>query len=1807
MKLHLPLASMVRGAVVFLFLTSFVAAANAARFTVTTAAAGGPGSLRQAILDANASPGADVIEFNLPGSGAQTILVGAALPAITDPLTIDGTTQPGYTNTPLIELNGNIGNYDGLFISAGNCAIKALAIWRFGDASRPHSGVVLTDEGNNVVQGCFLGLRADGVTAARNSLAGILITNSANNVIGGTTPAARNVISSNTKHGVRVTGAGATNNLIAGNFIGVNATGLAALSNQGNGIEITNAPNNTVGGALAGNVVAGFDNEQIRIIGPGASGNTVSGNLIGLKADGTALTASPPFGNGIRIDNAPANLIGGTNAAARNVIANNNWGVLIIGTSANNNLVQGNFVGTTASGTAAAANQIGVRVTGGATGNVIGGTDAGARNVISGNRTDGVNIADTSGNFVLGNFIGTDFTGTNALGNSLTNNQAAGVTIAGILSATTGNMIGGTNAAARNVISGNNYNGITLVGALVKNTVIQGNFIGLAADGATPLGNYNDGIEVLGAVNTLIGTQTTATLAGLKRSGRPRATMNLQPRSLTSAPAPALPGGANFICYNGANGVECRATFGDFGLASSGTQIFQNAINKNHGNGIREFNPCEARANVCFGNTGINIDHAGNGPDSDPKSYVHITKATSDGQTIQIEGFCPAALGQTCVVDLFASNAAHPSGQGECQYYLGSVSGIAVASARVQPGASLQSITPQQDFGFSRSVTLTQGVNNIEVVTGVAFVGGETEEPVSTVPITIATAGNPDLQITKTVSPQTVVGTQPVTFTITVKNIGTATAKDVSVFDTLPPDWNYIESSPPGAYIGPIPVVSISARVQWGLGDMAAGASQTVTLTAAPSASASAADDVVEFQPTVDAGGALKFNATKTFSLGSTGNVVSPLINPFTAISLNADFDGSGGVNDTVVIDRARGTLTTLLDVGSPSSKVASLYLNNLSANTTVLPTSATTFTDAKTGLTDIAITDIATPANGNAVGQILIGINDGTGNFSDLLPAAFRQFVATGSTSPFNLISGDFNNDNKDDLAFVDRQSNQAGITLNDGANDFPTTTFFATGGFDPVAAVTLDVNGDHNLDLVVASQGTSASQPNQPLVTVLLGDGKGHLAPASGQLPVPGIALDLVGGLSWPDAAGKRTVVDFNNDGFPDFAVASTRGVLSAAGTFQIVPTITLFINRASSPGNFDVQSIDLSGALNTSPQISIQALDINSDGKMDLAVRGQNSINFLLNTTPANGPLAFSQKTVDLSGASFLSAAGDFTGDGVPDLVVAGTRTTVFDTEDDGLGVVVSGVPAQNPSVPATFKIPRIITSLAASDLNGDGKPDLVAATLKTDDGSLHPQIQILLNNSTTPGNFSVTQTIPTTGDAIEAGQGVIAFDAAGGAPGAPDILVATQNAAAGTGQIEKYKNDGKGSFVKDSAFAFKLREDKARILVARANGDLVALNQRSGTISSYLANGTGGYAAPKDSLVGENPVTMTIVNADGDTNPDLAVALGASAKNPSGALVILQSFSDGTFGLPQTIPAAVLGVDLSNPSQIAAARFDPGAKVDAIVIANESSADALPQVSVLENSTPTGSGIFNFTLGPTFSGNGFAVTGPDASGVNQLVVAGARGWNFNTAAVTTSSTDANLQNNFATAVVQVNPPPPAILGLNATQGAIGAPVGLNMVANDDQFVAKANGDTLLPVRDASLFAQFTPSKVGVFILGHNPTISVTTRGGTATSMVNYTVQPEFLNPVVAADGRTIDFAATAAEGEYDVQVTDTVASWGNSFSAKVVGRPKPNNLSFIFDLQTGDVTSPNGPGSRLPLTGKDFFRLIVKPNSPPGPAR
>jgi len=451
-------------------------------------------SLREAIMAADNTPGLTQIDFDIPGSGTQTIAPTSALPAITSAVIIDGTSQPGYSGTPLVQITGASAgaSANGLELIGGDSIVEGLAINQFSSGD----GILILAAGGDTIAANEIGTNAAGTSAAADYF-GVAIIGVGGNIIGGTAGTSRNVISGNTEAGVCISGAGAGNNLVEGNYLGLNATGTAAVGNL-DGVYVANgAANNTIGGTATGvgNVISGND-AGVYLDGAMTTGNVVQSNYIGTNTLGTAAV---PNTSGILID-AANNVIGATAAGAGNVISGNTGqGILLDGTLASGNVVQGNYIGTNATANAAVGNLDGVYLENGAADNTIGGTTPGSGNVISGNGADGIEItgAGANGNLIEGDYIGTDRTGSAGLGN-------AGI---GVLIETAGNTVGGGAAGAGNVISGNGDAGVRLTGSSATGNLVQGNYIGVNAAGTAALGNAKWGVILdNGADDNFVGT-----------------------------------------------------------------------------------------------------------------------------------------------------------------------------------------------------------------------------------------------------------------------------------------------------------------------------------------------------------------------------------------------------------------------------------------------------------------------------------------------------------------------------------------------------------------------------------------------------------------------------------------------------------------------------------------------------------------------------------------------------------------------------------------------------------------------------------------------------------------------------------------------------------------------------------------------------------------------------------------------------------------------------------------------------------------------------------------------------------------------------------------------------------------------------------------------------------------------------------------------------------------------------------------------------------------------------------------------------
>lgn len=433
---------------------SFVTGANAATFTVLNTADSGAGSLRQAMLDANAAAGADTIDFSIascPGAPPVcTIAPASALPILTQPVTIDGyangmgtpnTNPPTAGTNAVLGIEINLAAAGCLDVRGGSSIVRGLVINR-----SPTYGICLATLGDNAVTGNFIGTNPAGTAAGPGNENGIAVI-SDDNRVGGNVPAERNLISGNVTTGVQI----------------------------GNGTANAPATNN---GRFA----------------------VLEGNLIGTNAAGTAAIPTQTTGVAILMDSASFSgrqaQIGGDVASERNVISGHSQdGVLIFGGSLlgpGDNDVEGNYIGTDVTGTVALPNRDGIGVTGFNGGNFITG------NLISGNTGPGL-VLGTNDNSATLNRVGTDGSGTTAVPNG-----GVGIQVD----------VGDNNLVRDNVVAFNLSVGVLVgtdpstLGAVISRNSIHSN--SLAGIDLSPGANSNQTVPVIGSAAIAAGTLTVS-------------------------------------------------------------------------------------------------------------------------------------------------------------------------------------------------------------------------------------------------------------------------------------------------------------------------------------------------------------------------------------------------------------------------------------------------------------------------------------------------------------------------------------------------------------------------------------------------------------------------------------------------------------------------------------------------------------------------------------------------------------------------------------------------------------------------------------------------------------------------------------------------------------------------------------------------------------------------------------------------------------------------------------------------------------------------------------------------------------------------------------------------------------------------------------------------------------------------------------------------------------------------------------------------------------------------------------------------
>lgn len=691
----------------------------------------GAGSLREAIVNANAHPNLpldqpDRIHFAIPESGAQTILLAAPLPPITDAVVIDGFTQPGSRANSLavgndanilIELNGiNLADRSapGLDVRSSRCLIRGLVIYRFGgDGVRIGSSITAIN--GNRVAGCFIGTNGAGTAAAPNQNGVRINAGATQNVIGGSAPADRNLLSGNVT-GV-VLDEGANNNTIAGSYIGTDRHGAADLANEF-AIKLTGVVNTTIGGTEpgAGNVIIGRNpNPPVLDVLTTGGGTKIQGNHIGVNAAG-----GETLGYGALYLQTTNNLIGGTLRAARNVIAAQ--GRVAIEVLAGQNTIQGNYVGVTADGSRYLPSPLGIILRGG--GSRVGGTEPGARNVI----LSGLQLSG-SANTVQGNYFGVDASGTVGLPEG----GPGGLSVEG----GTDNVIGGATAAERNVIGGR----IRLFGG--NNNAVVGNYIGTDATGMHAL--VGGGVVL---VDSFLGRfpsyATNHRIAGNVIATTPREPSSFYPQhgiSLQDAISTTIQGNLIGVAADGRSRLGIGGDGINVGPAevypnrSSDVLITENVVahcgvgSNSAGVGVNVVAGIRSRltGNRIYANKGLGIDLGGRGfqgtslagvtpndvGDSDTGSnqlqnYPVLSSVAFHNGNVTVKGTLNSAPNGGYRLEFFANESVDESGFGEGQFYLG----FSNVTTNASGDASFEFTFPAPPTARSVSATATDAEGN---------------------------------------------------------------------------------------------------------------------------------------------------------------------------------------------------------------------------------------------------------------------------------------------------------------------------------------------------------------------------------------------------------------------------------------------------------------------------------------------------------------------------------------------------------------------------------------------------------------------------------------------------------------------------------------------------------------------------------------------------------------------------------------------------------------------------------------------------------------------------------------------------------------------------------------------------------------------------------------------------------------------------------------------------------------------------------------------------------------------------------------
>jgi len=556
---------------------------------------------------------------------------------------------------------------------------------------------------NVTISGNWIGVGTNGVASVPNQGSGISIGQGATIKIGGVTADERNVIANNGNTGIYASKA--TNLFIQGNWIGYNANRGNA-GNQSSSIGLDNCVGPRVGGAGVDlrNYIGNAAGSAISLWN-GTRNGFIQGNIIGLGTTGTG--SGPISQTAITVSGgAHTNMIGGTTAGTANIIGNAQGGVGMWDAGTTNNRVYGNWIGFQTNGSSAPISGTGVSLSTSSSGNYVGGVPVAQRNVI-GNCQNGIGVWTSTSNFIVGNWIG--------IGPS---SQAAALSSSGV---SLGNSANG-NRITDNVIGHVPQDGISLWNSSSSNHV-ERNLIGFKPDGigVATIGQrgvlINSGASnnTIGGVDARFGNRigNAASAVGIFDASNNRVEGNTFGRNASGSPA----------LFTGDVVTIWNASIGNW---IGGTQAGQGNIITGGENGVAVGGASAAsnriRINSIFDNRRLGINLYGNDgafgvtandsldSDSGPNglsNFPSVSSVSVNGANVTVTGSLSAKPSTSYTVDIYVSEAADPSGYGEGQTYLGSLTVTTNASGFASFGTSFLNVS-----GSYVSATATDAAGN---------------------------------------------------------------------------------------------------------------------------------------------------------------------------------------------------------------------------------------------------------------------------------------------------------------------------------------------------------------------------------------------------------------------------------------------------------------------------------------------------------------------------------------------------------------------------------------------------------------------------------------------------------------------------------------------------------------------------------------------------------------------------------------------------------------------------------------------------------------------------------------------------------------------------------------------------------------------------------------------------------------------------------------------------------------------------------------------------------------------------------------